>query len=109
MPTYEYRCVRCGHQFEAVHGVGGTVERCEQCGGPVRRIFSPPALIFKGSGFHVTDYRKSPPPSEGDGKAAAKPTTDGKSPASTPSEPASSGSSGGGGPAAPASDSKKAS
>jgi putative FmdB family regulatory protein len=70
MPTYEYRCARCAYQFESIHAVGETVDRCERCGGPVRRVFSPPALIFKGSGFHVTDYRKTPAPSDGDGKAA---------------------------------------
>jgi putative FmdB family regulatory protein len=71
MPTYEYRCTRCHHAFEAVHAVGETVDRCERCGGPVRRLFSPPALIFKGPGFHITDYRKTPAPADGDGKAGA--------------------------------------
>jgi putative FmdB family regulatory protein len=70
MPTYEYRCSRCQYKFETVHGVGETVDRCERCGGPVRRVFSAPALIFKGPGFHVNDYRKTARPSEGDGKAS---------------------------------------
>lgn len=70
MPVYEYQCTRCGHRFEVVHAVGETVERCEQCGAPVRRVFSPVGIIFKGSGFHTTDYRKSPVPSDGDGKAS---------------------------------------
>ncbi len=69
MPTYEYRCIRCHHQFEAVHAVGKTVDRCERCGAAVRRVFSPPALIFKGSGFHVNDYRKTPM-SDGESKAS---------------------------------------
>ena len=92
MPTYEYRCTGCGRQFEIVHGVGATVETCERCGAPVRRVFSPPALIFKGPGFHITDYRKVPASSDGDGKtpAAAKAATDTKSSeapkASTPGE-----------------------
>ena len=88
MPTYEYRCTRCGHQFDTVHAVGETVDRCERCGGPVRRVFSVPALIFKGSGFHVNDYRKTPVPSDGDGKAdgAGKPTTETKTPATKPSD-----------------------
>lgn len=68
MPIYEYRCTRCGHQFEVTHAVGDTVTRCERCGGGVRRVYSPVGIIFKGSGFHVTDYRKAP--AEGDGKAA---------------------------------------
>ena len=91
MPTYEYRCTRCGHQFDTVHAVGETVDRCERCGGPVRRVFSVPALIFKGSGFHVNDYRKTPVPSDGDkadGKAdgAGKPTTETKTPATKSSD-----------------------
>jgi putative FmdB family regulatory protein len=71
MPVYEYQCTQCGHRFEVVHAVGETIDRCEQCGAQVRRVFSPVGIIFKGSGFHVTDYRKTPPPAEGDGKAPA--------------------------------------
>jgi putative FmdB family regulatory protein len=80
MPTYEYRCTRCKHQFEAVHRVGETVDRCERCGGRVRRVFSAPALIFKGSGWYITDHRKTPAPSEGDGGGAksAKPASESK-------------------------------
>ncbi len=71
MPIYEYRCTRCGHQFEVTQGVGKTVDRCEACGGPVRKVFSSVGIIFKGSGFHVNDYRKTPAPTEGDGKEKA--------------------------------------
>ncbi len=71
MPLYEYRCTKCGHQFEVRHGVAENVERCERCGATVRRVFSPVGIIFKGSGFHINDYRKTPPPSDGDGKSAA--------------------------------------
>lgn len=71
MPTYEYRCTRCHHEFEVVHAVGETVERCERCKGPVRRVFSVPALIFKGSGFYVTDNRKIPTQADGESKAPA--------------------------------------
>ena len=98
MPTYEYQCTRCGHQFEVVHRVGETVERCERCGAPVRRVFSPPALIFKGPGFHVTDYRKTPAAPEGDGKPpaaskdAAKPSASGESGGSAGSSSSGAGS-----------------
>jgi len=119
MPTYEYRCTRCHYQFEIVHGVGESVDRCERCGGPVRRVFSPPALIFKGSGFYVTDHRKTPAPSDGDGKGsgtdkgtAGKGTTDkGTTEAKTePKSKAKTSASGGAGDAAPsAGDGKKAS
>ncbi len=101
MPTYEYVCTKCGHRFEAVHAVGKRVDRCERCGAPARRVFSPPALIFKGSGFHITDYRKTPAPSEGDGGApkTTKPAAESKP----------SGSGGAGTPAPKSSDAKKAS
>ena len=56
--------------------MGDTVDRCERCGGPARRVFSAPALIFKGPGFHINDYRKVPRPADGDGKASAKTPTD---------------------------------
>jgi len=79
-----------------VHPIGEAVDRCERCGGPARRVFSAPALIFKGPGFHINDYRKTPRPSEGDGKASAKTSTDaGKSapPATSTDKGASKGSS----------------
>ncbi len=60
MPLYEYRCTVCQHAFEVHHDVGATPGPCPMCGGPVRRIFTSIGLIFKGSGFHTTDYRKSP-------------------------------------------------
>jgi putative FmdB family regulatory protein len=60
MPLYEYRCTKCNHKFEVYHDVGGTAGPCPVCGGEVKRVFSSVGLIFKGSGFHTTDYRKSP-------------------------------------------------
>lgn len=59
MPLYEYRCDNCNHVFEKFHEVGGLPGPCPKCGGPPRRIFTSVGLIFKGSGFHATDYRKS--------------------------------------------------
>lgn len=70
MPLYEYRCSRCNHLFEVYHAVGGLPGPCPVCGGPTRRVFSSVGLIFKGSGFHTTDYRKS---SNTDGPSAPEP------------------------------------
>ena len=59
MPTYEYRCENCGHKFEAFQTMSEPpVEKCPVCNGKVKRIISGGAgLIFKGSGFYITDYR----------------------------------------------------
>ena len=60
VPTYEYACDTCG-RFEAVQPITESpLERCPTCGGPVRRLLSRNiSILFKGSGFHVTDYRSS--------------------------------------------------
>ena len=72
MPVYEYRCTRCDHLFEVTHEVGGTPGPCPVCSGPARRVFTSVGLIFKGSGFHTTDYRKSPASDGADKKDADK-------------------------------------
>ena len=61
MPTYEYRCVSCEHQFERFQRMSDEpVKECEVCGEPVKRLFFPVAIQFKGKGFYTTDYaRKS--------------------------------------------------
>lgn len=74
MPLYEYRCTQCQHRFEVYHHVGGSGGPCPVCGGPTKRIFSSIGLIFKGSGFHTTDYRKQPPalnPNEASGSGSS--------------------------------------
>lgn len=61
MPTYEYRCETCGHQFEVFQSMKDPkLEDCPDsaCAGPVRRLLGTGAgLIFKGGGFYQTDYR----------------------------------------------------
>lgn len=58
MPTYEYRCEN-GHEFEQFQRMSEPpVEKCPQCGAPAERLLSTGAgLLFKGSGFYITDYR----------------------------------------------------
>ncbi len=59
MPIYEYRCAQ-GHQYERWEGFDAPVEQeCPNCGSAARRLFSPPAVIFKGPGFYSTDNRKN--------------------------------------------------
>jgi len=56
MPIYEYRCDQ-GHNFEVMQRMSDEpVETCETCEAPVSRVFRPPAVHFKGSGFYNTDY-----------------------------------------------------
>ncbi len=59
MPIYEYECERCGGHFEVKRNFheDGDNPCCPQCKGKVRRLFFPSAVVFKGSGFYVTDNR----------------------------------------------------
>lgn len=79
MPTYEYECQKCGHAFEKFQLISDKpLTRCPQprCKGRVKRLIGTGAgLIFKGSGFYLTDYR-----SQGY-KDAAKKESDGAKPA----------------------------
>lgn len=59
MPTYEYECEKCGHRFELFQAMSDPPrKRCPKCRGRVRRLIGTGAgMIFKGSGFYITDYR----------------------------------------------------
>lgn len=61
MPTYEYECNACRHRFERFQSITAEpVKECPECGGEVRRLIGAGAgLIFRGSGFYITDYRSS--------------------------------------------------
>ena len=76
MPLYEYQCEDCDHRFEVIHQKFSDppVEKCPKCGGPVRKLFSSPAIQFKGSGWYITDYARKDSPAAGsnaDGSAPA--------------------------------------
>lgn len=58
MPTYEYACRDCGRHLEVVQSfTDDPLETCERCGGSLRKVFSAAGIIFKGSGYYVTDTR----------------------------------------------------
>jgi len=60
MPTYDYECDACGHEFELFQSISENVKRkCPECGKQkLRRLFGTgAAIVFKGSGFYQTDYR----------------------------------------------------
>ncbi len=60
MPIYEYECERCEHRFEVMQKFSDRpLRKCEKCSGPVRKVLSAPGLLFKGSGWYVTDYANS--------------------------------------------------
>jgi putative FmdB family regulatory protein len=95
MPIYEYRCGGCGHGFELRQGFNDPAEaNCPQCRGASQRIIQPVGIVFKGSGWHITDYRRAssaaldPAGSKGDTPAAAEPAKS-EAPVATPA-PASS-------------------
>ena len=59
VPTYEYKCRDCGHEFELFQYMSDEpVKTCPRCGGPVQRLIGTGGgVIFKGNGFYATDYR----------------------------------------------------
>jgi putative FmdB family regulatory protein len=74
MPLYEYECGKCAHKFELRRSFSeGANAACPQCNNAALRVFAPVPIVFKGSGFYVTDYRKEKTPSEG--KSEVKPET----------------------------------
>lgn len=80
MPTYDYACPKCGHQFEQFQSMKDEpLKKCPKCrkAGVKRLLGGGAGLIFKGSGFYITDYRK-----KGGGESKSE------SPAKTDSKPA---------------------
>ncbi len=68
MPTYDYRCRDCGHTVEIMHSIlEDGPDACERCRGPVDRVLHPAGVIFRGSGFYVTDSRRGSSGSEASG------------------------------------------
>ena len=76
MPLYEYKCKKCGHQFEKIQKYSDRmVKKCPDCGGRVEQMITAPAVQFKGTGWYVTDYAKKSsglPSSDGGSKDSKK-------------------------------------
>ena len=73
MPTYEYQCKTCGHHFERVHRFADApLTECPECGGQIRRVIHAAGIVFKGSGWYITDSRKSTSESTGPAKVESK-------------------------------------
>ena len=98
MPIYEYECRECGTRFERMQSFQDEPVRvCPTCGGETRRVLHPVGVIFKGSGWYVTDSRKARgKAAEGDGdKATATETKAESSAGGTETTPSAAKSSGG--------------
>ena len=101
MPTYEYTCRDCGHTFDVVQSMlDDPLTMCPECGGSLRKVFAPPAISFKGSGFYATDHGKRSKKPEGD-KAPSETASgkDGKVSTSSKGEPTTTKTSSDGGSA----------
>ena len=83
MPIYEYKCKKCGNQFEAFQGITDPeLKSCKFCKGKVQKLVSLSSFSLKGSGWYVTDYKGKKP------GATAKPKKPEKSDSSATKETA---------------------
>lgn len=102
MPIYEYVCQSCRHRFEVKQSMADLpLSSCERCGKAVTKVISAPAIMFKGTGWYVTDYSDKLKPEsepkveekapaaekkkEGDSAAAAAPAAGSAAPAGSSS------------------------
>ena len=89
MPIYEYQCQSCSERHEIIQKFSDTpLEHCPKCGGEMKKLFSSPAIQFKGSGFYKTDYASSSssaPKSETKSEAKSETKTESKSDTSSKS------------------------
>ncbi len=60
MPTYQYRCSDCGHEFDQYQKFSeSALTVCPSCNGSIRRVIQPVGVVFKGSGWYINDSKKS--------------------------------------------------
>jgi putative FmdB family regulatory protein len=97
MPVYTYRCLDNDHEFQVRQRMmDDPLTECTVCGGPVRRVVSSVGIVFKGSGFYVTDNRSSSVNGKGskpkgkESKDESATATAGTSPAPAATEPSAS-------------------
>jgi putative FmdB family regulatory protein len=59
VPLYDYKCSSCGNHYELREGFDAPARQpCPQCGNEAKRVLHPPPIVFKGSGFYITDSKK---------------------------------------------------
>jgi putative FmdB family regulatory protein len=93
VPTYQYVCTECGGQLEAVQKfTDDALTVHEDCGGRLRKVFSPVGIVFKGSGFYRTDSRSGSSSSTSSSSSATSGDSAASSPSSDSGSPTKSGS-----------------
>ena len=64
MPTYQYACSICSHEFEVFQAfTESSLTHCPECGGELKKVYSAVGVVFKGSGFYKTDSKSDSKPS----------------------------------------------
>lgn len=80
MPTYGYRCGRCGHEFEIFQRMSDDpLAECPECGGRLSKMLYPVGVQFKGSGFYTTDYKNGSSPSKSSSSSESSSSTSSES------------------------------
>ena len=93
MPQYEYQCTACSNRYEKREGFDAPSRQpCPKCGGQAKRVLYAPPIVFKGSGFYITDSRKGSSTTVGDYNMGS--TSSGKKEESSSSSSESSSSNG---------------
>lgn len=82
MPLYDYVCDTCHHRFERRHGFNETVTECPECGKSVRKVLHAAGVVFKGSGWYITDTRKG----ESESSSSSSSSSEKKSESTTPAD-----------------------
>ncbi|WP_190818796.1 FmdB family zinc ribbon protein [Saccharopolyspora pogona] len=91
MPTYQYACTECDHQFETVQSFSeDSLTECPKCTGRLRKLFNAVGIVFKGSGFYRTDNRSS---NSSSSSTSSSPSSSNSSSSSSESSSSSSSSS----------------
>jgi len=87
LPIYEYQCTSCAHRFEVKQGIKDEpIKECVRCGKEVTKLISSPAIMFKGSGWYITDYSDKMKPGSGS-DTSEKPAASGTDKTKTPASP----------------------
>lgn len=86
MPIYEYRCLKCSNEFEAMQKFSDApLSKCPSCGGKAKRLISRSSFQLKGSGWYLTDYAKKGSPRDTKESSSSSDSSSDSTPATTSS------------------------